>query len=417
MLKGKTIVLGVTGCIAAYKSATIVSRLKDLGAEVWVVMTKEATELVGPLTFRTLSGNPVITDLFSQEIVNTPVPHVSLAEKADLMVVAPCTANIIGKIAQGIADDALTTMVMASTAKKLIAPAMNCDMWRNPTVVKNVGTLKELNYELIGPVEGKLACGDEDIGRMTEPEEIVEKIIQLLVPKQDLKGKSILVTAGGTREAIDPVRYLSNRSSGKMGYAIARAARERGAAVTLISANVNLPSPLDIKPIKVESAAGMLEVILEYYNNADAVIMAAAVADFRPANKASKKIKKVESRKLSRFSGIPQNIKYNNKEAGKVESRIELEETEDILKAISKQKGRKGRILVGFALETENLIENAKMKLKEKDLDIIVANDISTFGSDSAKVSIIDRSGRVEELPTLSKIDAANKILDAVLRL
>jgi len=401
MLQGKTIVLGVTGCIAAYKSATIVSRLKDLGAEVWVAMTKEATQLVGPLTFRTLSGNPVITDLFSQgmnhlgsyqEIINTPVPHVSLAEKADLIVIAPCTANIIGKMAQGIADDPLTTVVMAGAARKLIAPAMNCNMWRNPIVVKNVQSLKLLGYELIGPVEGKLACGEEDIGRMSEPEEIIDKIIQLLIPKQDLKGKSILVTAGGTREAIDPVRYISNHSSGKMGYAIAQAARERGATVTLISANVNLSSPLDIKPVKVESAAGMLEAVLNYSNNADAVIMAAAVADYRPAKTNPNKIKRVESR-------------------------IEIEETEDILKVIAKQKERKGRILVGFALETEKLIENAKMKLKEKDLDVIIANDDSTFGSDSAKVSIIYKNGKVDDLPKLPKSEVANRILNAILRL
>jgi len=399
MLQGKTIILGITGCIAAYKSAAIVSRLKDLGAEVWVVMTKEATQLVGPLTFRTLSGNPVVIDLFSQEILNTPVPHVSLAEKADLIVIAPCTANIIGKMAQGIADDPLTTVVMAGAARKLIAPAMNCNMWRNRRVMANVESLKKDGFEFIGPVEGKLACGDEDIGRMSEPEEIIDKIIQLLIPKQDLKGKSILVTAGGTREAIDPVRFISNRSSGKMGYAIAQAARERGAMVTLISANVNLSSPLDIKPIKVETAADMLEAVLDYSTNANAVIMAAAVADYRPTKANSNKVKKVESRKL------------------KVENRIELEETEDILKTVSRQKGRNGRILVGFALETENLIENAKLKLKEKDLDMIIANDDSTFGSESAKVSIVYRNGKVDDLPKLPKSEVANIILNAILRL
>jgi len=399
MLQDKTIIVGVTGCIAAYKSAAIVSRLKDLGAEVWVVMTKEATQLVGPLTFRTLSGNPVVTDLFSQEIINTPVPHVSLAEKADLIVIAPCTANIIGKMAQGIADDPLTTVVMAGAARKLIAPAMNCNMWRNPIVVKNVQSLKLLGYELIGPVEGKLACGEEDIGRMSEPEEIVERVVGLLGGLQDMKGKHILVTAGGTREAIDPVRYISNHSSGKMGYAIAQAARERGATVTLISANVNLPSPLDIKPIKVETAAVMLEAVLNYSDGADAVIMAAAVADFRPANKNPKKIKKVEGRTRN------------------TEHRIELEETEDVLKVISNQKGRKGRILVGFALETEKMIENAKMKLKDKDLDVIIANDDSTFGSESAKVSIIYKNGKVDDLPQLPKSEVANRILNAILRL
>ncbi len=388
MLKGKTVILGVTGCIAAYKSASIVSRLKDLGAEVWVAMTKEATELVGPLTFRTLSGNPVILDLFSQEIINTPVPHVSLAEKADLIVIAPCTANIIGKLASGIADDALTTVVVASTAKKLIAPAMNCNMWRNPVVKENINRLRGVGYEVVGPVEGKLACGDEDIGRMSEPEEIIEKIIELLAAKQDLKGKHILVTAGGTREAIDPVRYISNHSSGKMGYAIARAARERGASVTLISANVDLPSPQGIKPVKVESAAGMLEAVLEYYNNADAVIMAAAVGDFKVKSQKSK-VKKNEG-----------------------EFDLKLEKNVDILKTIAGQKGRKGRKLIGFALETENLVGNAKAKLKEKDLDLIVANGPENFGSDSAKITIIARNGKIEELPVLTKLEVAHKILN-----
>lgn len=394
MLKGKTIIVGITGCVAAYKSAMVVSRLKDLGAEVWVVMTKEATELVGPLTFRTLSGNPVIVDLFSQEIVNTPVPHISLAEKADLVVIAPCTANVIGKVAQGIADDALTTMVMASTAKKLIAPAMNPNMWSNPVVVKNVKTLKELKWEFIGPVEGKLACGEEDIGRMAEPEEIINQVIRLLGGSVDFKGKYILVTAGGTREEIDPVRYISNRSSGKMGYAIARAARERGATVTLISANVDLPSPLDIKPVKVESAAGMLKAVTANYEKVDVVVMAAAVADFCPQLKIQNSKLKTKDELLN----------------------LGLKPTVDILKTIAKQKDRKGRILVGFALETEDLINNAKKKLKEKDLDLIVANDPSTFGGDFAKVAIVDRKGKVEELPIMPKLDVAHKILDRVLQ-
>ncbi len=403
MLKNKTIILGVTGGIAAYKSATLVSRLKDLEAEVWVVMTREATQLVGPLTFGTLSGNPVITDLFSPEFINLPVPHVSLAEKADLIVIAPCTANLIGKLAQGIADDALTTIMMASTAPKLIAPAMNDKMWKNPAVSKNVRSLKELDYDFIGPAEGKLACGVEEIGRMAEPEEILEEIMRRLVPEQDLKGKNILITAGGTREAIDPVRYLSNHSSGKMGYALARAARERGASVTLISANVALPSPLDLKPIRVESAEEMLETALKHHVDVDVVIMAAAVADYRPKNKALNKIKKVES--------------HACRQAGrklKVESRIELEETEDILKIIGKQKGRKNKILVGFALETEKLIENARAKLREKDLDLIIANQPSTFESDSIKFSILDRKGKTENYPEQAKERAAHVILDRV---
>jgi len=392
MLKNKTIILGVTGGIAAYKSATLVSRLKDLGAEVWVVMTREATQLVGPLTFGTLSGNPVITDLFSPEFINLPVPHVSLAEKADLIVIAPCTANLIGKLAQGIADDALTTIIMASTAPKLIAPAMNCKMWKNPAVSKNVQSLKELDYVFIGPAEGKLACGVEEIGRMAEPEEILEEIMRRLVPEQDLKGKNILITAGGTREAIDPVRYISNHSSGKMGYALARAARERGASVTLISANVALPSPLDIKPIRVESADKMLETALKHYVDADIVIMAAAVADYTPKLKT-------------------QNSKLKKKESN---INLELKPTPDILKTLSTQKGRKKRILVGFALETEKLIENARAKLREKDLDLIIANQPSTFESDSIKFSILDRKGKTENYPEQAKERAAHVILDRV---
>ncbi|MFA4967866.1 MAG: bifunctional phosphopantothenoylcysteine decarboxylase/phosphopantothenate--cysteine ligase CoaBC, partial [Candidatus Margulisiibacteriota bacterium] len=251
MLKNKTIILGVTGGIAAYKSCTIVSRLKDLGADVWVVMTKEATKLVGPITFRTLSGNPVITDLFDDGISGLPVPHISLAEKADLIIIAPATANIIGKIARGIADDALTTIAMASGAKKLIAPAMNCNMWRNPIVEKNVEMLKNYRYEFVGPEEGKLACGDYDIGRMSEPEKIIEKIVEMIKEKQDFFGKTLLITAGGTREAIDPVRYISNRSSGKMGYALAEAAAKRGAEVVLISAPTHLSPPVNVKLINV----------------------------------------------------------------------------------------------------------------------------------------------------------------------
>lgn len=398
MLKGKTVILGVSSSIAAYKSCEIVSRLKKLGADVWVVMTEESTKLISPLTFRTLSGNPVVTDLFDSELSSLPMPHITLTKKASLLLIAPCTANIIGKLASGIADDPLTTFAISTNAKKLIAPAMNCEMWRNPLVIKNVEKLKKSIFEFIGPVEGKLACGDEDIGRMSEPEEIVEKIVELLVPKLDLKGKHILVTAGGTREAIDPVRYIANRSSGKMGYALARAARERGAAVTLISSANGLEAPLDIKPVKVESAAGMLESVLDYYNNAAVIVMAAAVADFKPANNSKTKMKKAE----------------NPKSRKAVISSIDFEETEDIIKTIAKQKGRNGRVLVGFALETDNLIENAKKKLKEKDLDLIVANGHKTFDSDSIKFSIIDRNGMIEDYPQQPKDQAAHLILDKV---
>jgi len=393
MLKGKTIILGVSSSIAAYKACEVVSRLKALGAEVWVAMTKEAARLVAPLTFRTLSGNPVMTDLFSNELSALPVPHISLTERAELLLIAPCTANLIGKLANGIADDPLTTMALAAPARKLIAPAMNPRMWRNPLVKENVQKLKDLGFIFIGPEEGKLACGDEDIGRMSEPEEIVGKVVGWLGGLADLRGKHILVTAGGTREAIDPVRYISNRSSGKMGYAIARAARERGASVTLISANGHLPAPLDIKTVKVDSAGGMLEAVLDHCNNAHAVIMAAAVADFTP------KVKSQKSKVKNKGSIID----------------MQLKPTQDVLKTIAGQKGRKQRVLVGFALETDNMIENAQAKLKEKDLDLIVANDDSTLDSDSIRFSVIDRAGKVKDFPQQSKDRAAHAILDRVL--
>ncbi|MFA6170213.1 MAG: bifunctional phosphopantothenoylcysteine decarboxylase/phosphopantothenate--cysteine ligase CoaBC [Candidatus Margulisiibacteriota bacterium] len=387
MLQGKTIILGVTGCIAAYKAATIVSRLKDLGADIWVVMTKEGAQLVGPLTFRTLSGNPVVLDLYSQEIANTPVPHIALSQKADLIVIAPATANVIGKLAGGLADDALSTMALSTTAKKLLAPAMNCEMWRNPAVVANVEKARLFGWETIGPVEGKLACGDNGIGRMSEPEEIVARIVELLVPRQDLKGKKFLITAGGTREPLDPVRYLSNRSSGKMGYALAEAARRRGATVTLISANVNLPVPLDLRPIKVETAKDLLAAVLEHLNEADAVIMAAAVADFKVKN---------QKAKIKKETGLT----------------LELEENPDILKAVARQKGNKK--VVGFALETEDLIGNAKKKLAEKNLDLIVANGPENFDNDLAKVVLIGKSGEALALPSAAKLIVADQILDAV---
>lgn len=387
MLKGKTIILGVTGCIAAYKAATIVSRLKDLGADIWVVMTKEGAQLVGPLTFRTLSGNPVILDLYSQEIINTPVPHISLSQQADLMVIAPATANVIGKIAGGLADDALSTMALSTTAKKLLAPAMNCEMWRNPAVAANVEKCCRLGWETIGPVEGKLACGDSDLGRMSEPEEIIARIVELLVPRQDLKEKKVLITAGGTREPIDPVRYLSNRSSGKMGYALAEAARRRGATVTLISANVNLSAPLDIRPVKVETAQELLAAVLEHFKNADAVIMAAAVADFKV---------KSQKGKIKKENGLT----------------LELEENPDILTTIASQKGTKK--LVGFALETDDLVANAKKKLAEKKLDLIVANGPENFDSDLAKVVLIGKNGGERALPSAAKLIVADQILDAV---
>lgn len=392
MLNGKTIILGVTGGIAAYKSAALASRLKDLGADVWVVMTKEATQLVGPLTFRTLSGNPVTTDLFNEEISQTPVPHIALADKAELIIIAPCTANTIGKIAGGIADDALTTIVMASTAKKIIVPAMNCNMWRNPIVGANVEILKALGCEFIGPEEGKLACGDHDIGRMTEPEEIVKKAVGLLGGLQDLKGKRLLITAGGTREAIDPIRYIANRSSGKMGYALAEAALRRGAEVTLISGPSHLKPPVGVNFISVESAKDMHEEVMRNKDSQYAIIMAAAVADYRPSVAFWQKMKKTEE-----------------------SIELALSRTTDILAALGNIKN--GSWLIGFAAETNDHVENAKDKLNSKNLDMIVVNDTAAFEADASEIKIIDRSGRVEALPPLPKSELAHKILDRILGL
>ena len=395
MLTGKTIILGVSSSIAAYKACEIVSRLKKLGADVWVVMTESATKLVAPLTFRTLSGNSVITDLFSEELAKLPVPHISLAKKASLMLIAPATANTIAKLVEGKADDPLTTIALAIKGPKLIAPAMNSAMWQNVATAKNIKKLKKLNWQILGPVECKLACGDEDIGKMMEPAEIVVEVARWLGGSVGLKGRQILVTAGGTREAIDPVRYISNRSSGKMGYAIAIAAREQGAEVTLISA-AKLPDPLDIKVVRVETADEMLKAVLKYYDEADVVVMAAAVADYKyqiPNNK---------------LQTIPKS-KIKKTKQGLV---LSLVPTEDILKTIGKMKGRKDKVIVGFALETDNLIKNAKKKLIDKNLDFIVANQPATFDSDQIKFSIIDKSGKVADYPLQSKDQAARAILD-----
>ena len=392
MLKDKTIVLGVTGGIAAYKACTLVSRLKNLGADVRVVMTKEATQLVGPLTFRALSGNPVVTDLFADELANTPVPHISLAGKADLLLIAPGTANVIGKLAHGLADDALTTIALAVRTKKLIAPAMNCDMWRNQIVKENVEKLKELNWEIIGPEAGKLACGVSDIGRMSEPEEIVKRVAELLGGAQDLRGKKILVTAGGTREAIDPVRYLANRSSGKMGYALAAAARRRGAEVILIAGPTQLKDPEGVKLVRVESAGEMHEAVMAHKEKQYAIIMAAAVADYRPTVAYWQKMKK-------------QDDSIN----------LALSKTTDILAALGQIKN--GSRLIGFAAETNDHVENAKEKLNGKNLDMIVVNDTEAFEADASEIKIIDRAGRVEELPLLSKSELAHKILDRIIGL
>lgn len=389
MLKDKNIILGITGGIAAYKSLELTRLLVKEGASVHGIMTKASTEFIGPLSLQTLSGNPVSTDLFDLS-KESEISHISLADKADLMVVAPATANILGKVTSGIADDLLTTVIMATKAPLLFAPAMNVNMYENPIVKKNIEALKTFGYNFVGPEEGDLACGYEGKGRMSSPEDIFEEINVLLTPK-DLIGKKILITAGPTWEQIDPVRHVSNKSTGKMGYALAKIARRRGAEVTLVSGPSSLPVPLGINFHKIESAEEMKKEVLRIFPSSHIVIMAAAVADFRPVKIVQEKIKKGGSRSLN----------------------LELENTPDILKELRKVK--KGQLMVGFALETENLVANAEKKLKEKGLDFIVANDPSSgFGKDTNKVILIDRKGSVNTLSSLHKDDVADRILDWV---
>jgi len=389
MLKNKTIILGVTGCIAAYKSAEIVRELKNLGADVWVAMTSEAEKLVTALTFRTLSGNPVITDLFSDELSKIPVPHISLTKKADLILVAPATANILAKAAQGIADDALSTILLSAKCPVIFAPAMNTAMWDNDATRDNVLKLKMRGHKFVGPDSGVLACGDEGIGRLSPVHTIVEEAKKTLLPSQDLYGKKVIVTAGPTRETIDPVRYISNRSSGKMGHAIAMEAMKRGADVTLISGPTSQKAPEGVDFVAVNTASEMAKEVFGRFDGSDIVVMASAVSDFRPARTQSKKIKKSSKN-----------------------SSLELEATTDILKELGKKKD--GQILIGFALETDNLEENALKKLKDKNLDLIVANDETAFDSDSNKVTMITREGKPEDLPKMSKTEVANRILDKI---
>ncbi len=385
----KCILLGVTGGIAAYKSADIARRLSQLDYRVKVVMTRSATQLVAPLTFRTLTGEPVGTSLFEGN--DTPIYHISLAQEADLVLVAPATANILAKMALGIADDLLSTTLLATAAPIVVAPAMNEGMYRHPATQENLEILRGRGITVVGPETGGLACLDVGEGRMVEPEEIVRRVVAMLEPLADLAGLKILVTAGGTREPIDAVRYISNRSSGKMGYALAAEAACRGAEVLLISAPTSLAPPPGAETVRVETAAQMAEQVLTRAPDFDAVVMAAAVADFRPAETRDGKLKK---------QGAP--------------LELQLERTEDILKSLGERKPAK-QILVGFSAETENLLENARVKLKAKNLDLILANDVSGtetgFDADLNQGYLIDRES-VTELPLQSKREMAAFILD-----
>jgi len=392
ILKGKSVVVGVCGGIAAYKVVEVVSRLKKLGADVDVIMTANAQKFVTPLTFRSLSHNPVVTDMFSEPDY-WDIRHISLARKADLFIIAPATANIIGKLASGIADDMLTTTITATKAPVLIVPAMNYNMYSNAIVQQNIDKLKAIGYVFMEPDTGVMAEGSSGKGRLPEPAVIVEKAAAMLRPVRDLEGMRIMVTAGPTRENIDPVRYISNYSSGKMGYAVAQAAYERGADVLLISGPVSLERPQNIGFIQVTTAKEMFEAVMENFPQYDAVVMAAAVADYRVAEAADHKIKKNDDKMV-----------------------LKLEKNPDILKELGRIKD--GRILCGFCAETDHLTENAIKKIESKNLDLIVANDVTMegagFGTDTNIIKIIRKDGSMLDLPLMSKLDAAHRILDEI---
>ena len=395
MLKGKRILLGVTGSIAAYKAVELTRELIKRGAEVQVVMTEAATRFVAPLTFETLSRQPVLLDMWSLHY-GSHIGHIKATARADLFVIAPATARTVAKLALGLADDFLANIYLASRCPVLVAPAMDSDMYQHAAVQENLGRLRERGVHIVGPASGELASGMVGPGRLVEPPEIIEAIERILAPTRDLAGEVVLVTAGPTREPLDPVRYLSNRSSGKMGYAVAEAATARGAGVILVSGPTALTSPDGVDVIHVETAQEMSNAVLAKLPAATIVIKAAAVADYRPKQAAGRKIKKDDA--------IPE---------------IVLERTPDILAEVGKQKGR--RIVVGFAAETENLVANARKKLQRKNLDLIVANDVSQpgagFDSDTNLVKILDAQGGVEELPLQAKRAVADRILDRVVAL
>ena len=399
MLNNKTIVVGITGGIAVYKACDVVSRLKKLGADVHVVMTKSATEFVSPMTFQTLSNNFVTVDMF-EEVKTWEVEHIELAKKADAFLIVPATANFIGKVANGIADDMLTTTVMATKSQLIIAPAMNTNMYNNPIVQGNIEKLKEYGCMFINPTSGLLACGDRGKGKLETPEKIVsfvEKFFEEKEVKNDLEGKRILVTAGPTIESIDPVRYITNRSSGKMGYSIASEAIKRGASVILISGKTEIEVPSGLyKYIQIESAEDLYQAIIREYDSCDVVIQSAAVADYRPKTYSDKKIKKSDA-----------------------DLYIELSRNKDVAQELGKIKGNK--ILIGFAAETNDLLENAKKKISKKNLDFIVANDLTKegagFKSDTNIVKIIDCEGNISEYPKLLKTEVAEVILDKLIKI
>lgn len=391
ILDGKSIILGVSGSIAAYKTAYLASSLKKKGCDVHVIMTENACQFITPVTFETLTGNKCIVDTFDRDF-EFNVAHVSLAKKADLIMIAPSTANIIAKLAHGIADDMLTTTVLAAKCPKIIAPAMNTSMYENRVTLDNINILSNYGFKVIGPACGMLACNDEGKGKMLEPAVLEEYILKEIGTRQDLKGRSVLVTAGPTIESIDPVRFISNRSSGKMGYAIAEECALRGADVTLVSGVSSLSAPDGVNVIHIESADQMFDSVINNFEDIDIVFMAAAVADYTPVSTSDQKIKKAED-----------------------DISIKLRRTRDILKELGQLK--KGQFICGFSMETENLIENSKVKLKSKNADMIIANSLSTegagFGTDTNIVTIITED-KTESLPMMSKSQVADSIIDRV---
>ena len=392
MLTGKTIVLGVTGSIAAYKIANLASMLVKLNADVHVIMTQNATHFITSMTFETLTNNKCIVDTFDRNF-NFDVKHVSLAKRGDLFLVAPCTANVIGKVANGICDDMLTTTIMATKAPVLFSPAMNTGMWENPVLQDNLKKLQHYGYHVIEPVVGRLACGDTGSGKMPSEETLLEHILLHLAREKDLKGKRLLITAGPTQEAIDPVRFISNRSSGKMGYALAKMAVLRGAQVTLVSGPVSIAPFAGIETVAVRSAQQMFEAVSERSAESDVIIMCSAVADYKPASYSEQKMKK-----------------------GDNDMSIPLTRTQDILGWLGDHK-QAGQVLVGFSMETENLIENSRRKLTKKHADLICANSIASeqtgFAVDTNKVTLITQEN-VTELPLCTKEETADLILDSI---
>ena len=395
MLKGKTVVLAVSGSIAAYKIASLASALGKLHADVQVLMTQNATNFINPITFETLTGNKCLVDTFDRNFQYS-VEHVALAKRADVVLVAPASANVIGKIANGIADDMLTTTVMACKCKKIISPAMNTQMFENPIVQDNLKKLEHYGYEVIQPAVGLLACKDVGAGKMPEPETLLEYILREVAYEKDLKGKKILVTAGPTQEPIDPVRYLTNHSSGKMGYAIAKVCSMRGADVTLVSGKTAIKSPLFVDVVPGTTARDMYEAVTSRFDQQDIVIKAAAVADYRPKTISDQKVKKADG-----------------------ELSIEMERTDDILKYLGEHK-REDQFLCGFSMETEHMLENSRKKLEKKNLDMIVANNVKVegagFAGDTNIVTLITKDDETQ-LPLLSKEETAVEIMNKILEI